>query len=253
MKRILIPLPSYGFDPTEASIPWKVLTENKYSVTFATPSGAMAAADSLMLTGKGLGPARRLLVARLDAIAAYSEMAKAVEFRNPVSYASSDPDDFDAILLPGGHDKGMREYLESKELQDKIVSIFRHSKPLGAICHGVLLAARSIDPMTNKSVLFGYQTTSLLASQERMAYNLTKWWVKDYYLTYPGSTVQSEVTAALHNPADFVTGPRPVRRDDYAHLNRGFALRDRNYLSARWPGDVYNFSIEFVRMLEGKA
>jgi protease I len=84
------------------------------------------------------------------------------------------------------------------------------------------------------------------------AYNLTRWWLKDYYLTYPEITVEDEVKAALQNVANFVKGPAPVLRDDLEHLNRGFALRDRNYVSARWPGDAYNFAIAFAEMLTGK-
>jgi protease I len=32
-------------------------------------------------------------------------------------------------------------------------------------------------------------------------------------------------------------------------LSRGFIVKDRNYLSARWPGDIYNFSLKFIDML----
>ena len=158
--------------------------------------------------------------------------------------------DFDALLLPGGHDKGVREYLESKTLQEQVVNFFKAQKPVAAICHGVLVAARSKDPATQRSVLYDYKTTALLASQERMAYRLTQFWLKDYYLTYPGITVEQEVKAALPGKKSFVRGPAPLFRDDLTHLKRGFTVRDRNYLSARWPGDVYNFVLEFINMLE---
>jgi protease I len=36
-------------------------------------------------------------------------------------------------------------------------------------------------------------------------------------------------------------------------LERGFSLQDGNYLSARWPGDAYNFSIQFSKMLSEKT
>jgi protease I len=71
-------------------------------------------------------------------------------------------DDFDGLVLPGGHDKGVKEYLESKTLQQQVVAFFNATKPVGAICHGVVLAARSIDPVSNQSVLFDYKTTSLI-------------------------------------------------------------------------------------------
>jgi putative intracellular protease/amidase len=35
------------------------------------------------------------------------------------------------------------------------------------------------------------------------------------------------------------------------HLTRGFSVVDRNYVSARWPGDAYSFALAFLKLLEG--
>ncbi len=250
MKKILIPVPSYGFDPSEVALPWKILWKKNYEITFSTPDGKTAATDIRMLKGENLGIWKSLLRARQDAVDAYHEMEKSISFCNPVKYADIKARDYDAILLPGGHDKGVKEYLESKILQQIVVDFFRAKKRVAAICHGVVLAARSIDPVTQKSVIHDYKTTSLLKSQELAAYRLTKLWLKDYYLTYPEITVEDEVKNSLMDKAKFIKGPSPLFRDDLQHLQRGFFVRDRNYLSARWPGDVYNFSIEFIKMLE---
>ena len=56
MARVLMPLPSRDFDPTEAAVTWKVCSERGHRVTFATPDGTRAAADDMMLTGCGLDP-----------------------------------------------------------------------------------------------------------------------------------------------------------------------------------------------------
>jgi putative intracellular protease/amidase len=54
----------------------------------------------------------------------------------------------------------MRVYLGSGVLQSAVADFFAQAKPVGAICHGVLLAARSsLHP--GKSVLFGKKTTAL--------------------------------------------------------------------------------------------
>ncbi len=252
MKGILIPIPAYGFDPTETAIPWKILSENKFPVFFATPSGEKATGDRIMLTGEKLGPLKKLLQARYEAVAAYSEMERSKEFEKPLRYDDILENDFDALLLPGGHDKGVKEYLESKILQQQVTCFFKARKPVAAICHGVVLVARSIDPVTQKSVLHDYKTTSLLSSQERLAYRLTQPWLKDYYLTYPGMTVEAEATSVLREKKNFRRGPVPLLRDDFNHLNRGFTVVDRNYISARWPGDVYNFALEFMKILDSK-
>ncbi len=249
-KKVLIPLPTYGFDPTEAAIPWKILSEKGFELVFCTPDGVQACGDRLMLKGERLGIWKPVLRARKDAVDAYREMEACDAFIHPCAYEEVQEGSYDALLLPGGHDKAMKPYLESGVLQQLVVDFFSADKPVGAICHGVVLAARSIDPDTGKSVLYNYQTTALLKTQETIAYKLTRLWLKDYYLTYPDITVEDEVTNALCNSDNFLRGPNPMLRDDHDHLDRGFTVRDKNYLSARWPGDAYSFSVEFAAMLE---
>ncbi len=70
----------------------------------------------------------------------------------------------------------------------------------------------------------------------------------DYYLTYP-QTVEDEVVSNLKSPDDFIHGPTPILRDNLKNLSRGFTVRDGNYLSARWPGDVYKFATQFLEIL----
>ena len=125
--------------------------------------------------------------------------------------------------------------------------MFLARKSVGAICHGVVLAARS-KAASGRSVLHGRKTTALLQRQELLAWNLTRGWLGDYYRTYP-QTVQAEVTEALASPEDFIAGPLPLRRDTPDNPRPGFALRDGNYVSARWPGDAHRFAELFAAAL----
>ena len=250
LKKVLIPVPSYGFDPTEVAIPWKIFSKNNFNIVFITPRGEKATADLIMLNGKGLGIWRSVLCARQDAVIAYNEMEKSASFCKPLKYTDVQEKNFDAIFLPGGHDKRVKEYLESHVLQQLVVDFFVSEKPVGAICHGVVLAARSISATTGKSVIYHYKTTCLLKSQELLAYNLTRLRLKEYYLTYPNKTVEDEVKSVLSKSSNFLKGPTPLLRDDENKLNRGYVVKDRNYLSARWPGDIYSFSLEFVKMIK---
>jgi protease I len=134
-------------------------------------------------------------------------------------------------------------------LQGVVANFFAADKPVAAICHGVVLAARS-RRADGKSVLHGHTTTALLESMELLAWRLTRRRLGDYYLTYPDITVQREVTEALARPEDFVEGPRPFLRDHERKLGRGFVVRDGNYLSARYPGDVHRFATTFANMLD---
>ena len=74
MKKILIPLPSDGFDPTEVAIPWKLLCKVGFELVFATPAGLKATTDNRMLRGKDLGIWKSILQAREDAVDAFIEM-----------------------------------------------------------------------------------------------------------------------------------------------------------------------------------
>jgi protease I len=122
--------------------------------------------------------------------------------------------------------------------------------PVGAICHGVLLAARALG--AGRSVLRGRRTTALTRTLELSGWALTALWLGSYYYrTYP-ITVQQEVTGMLAQQSDFDAGPPAILRDSPTHLERGFVVQDGNYVSARWPGDAHRFANAFSAVVEGR-
>lgn len=248
MSIVLMPLPARDFDPSEAAISWRMLQHSGVRVVFATPDARPAAADARMLSGEGLGVWKSILQAAPVAREAHAEMIAAKAFAHPLAYAEISRFGFDALLLPGGHAPGMRPYLESELLQTVVADSFAADKPVAAICHGTLLAARSRDSRTGRSVLWGRRTTSLLATQELLAWRLTRARLGDYYRTYP-LTTQAEVTSWLAKPQDYVTGPLPLRRDGPGDLAAGFVCRAGRYLSARWPGDAHRFAQALIELL----
>ena len=137
-NKVLIVTPHYGFDPTEVSIPWKLLFDNNIEITFATPNGEKSSADRLMVTGEKLGIFKSSLMAKKDAVDAYRQLEINPAFNAPISYSEINCEDYHGLILPGGHDKAIREYLESEVLQQKVVDFFNSEKPVGAICHGVV-------------------------------------------------------------------------------------------------------------------
>ncbi|MCA9680676.1 MAG: DJ-1/PfpI family protein [Myxococcales bacterium] len=249
--RILLPLPNHDFDPTETSVPWRALVDAGHEVVFATPDGRAAEADTRILSGKGFAIWRSFLRAVAHARDVHDEMIASEEFRRPLSYAdleSEGPGAFDGMILTGGHAPRMKSYLESEIVQRFVVAHMRAGKPVGAICHGVLVPARSIDPETGRSVLYGRKTTCLTRFQELTAWSMTGLWLGCYYRTYP-KTVQDEVTEALASPADFQAGPFSMRREGPQRPEFGFTVRDGNYLSGRYYVDAYRFAREYVAML----
>lgn len=242
-------LPSTGFDPAEAALPWRALVEAGIDVRFATPDGAPAAADERLVTG-GFSVLDPVLMTRPESLEAYRAMIASPQFGSPMSYADAALGPHDGLLLPGGHDKGVKTLLESPTAQQLAAGAMTRGLAVGAICHGVVLLERALDPETGKSVLHGRRTTSLTKSLELSGWQLTRLRLGDYYRTYP-QTVQDEVISVLARRSDFSAGPLLSRRDSAAHPDRGFTVRDANYLSARWPGDAHTFARQFVAMVQG--
>jgi putative intracellular protease/amidase len=276
MGTVLIPIPDRDFDPTEVAISWHVLTANGQQVVFATESGTAAAADDIMVTGRGLdvwsalpvlgaiSVVGRMLRANKDARHAYQAMLASPEYQHPSSWSETSLDGIDALLLPGGHRaRGMRSFIDSDVLHRLVVDAFGRQLIVAAICHGVLLAARSVDPATGHSVLYGRRTTALTWVLERTAWRITRitrFWDPNYYRTYaeePGQpagymSVQSEVTRALKDPTDFCDVVRGsphwrlktsgIARDTATNSRPAFVVDDGTYVSARWPGDTHTFA-----------
>lgn len=282
MAHVLVPLPSHDFDPTEIAVSWSVLTGRGHRVSFATPDGRPGEADPIMVSGRGLDPwsplpllgrlklIGLLLRANADARRAYREMLAAPAFQAPARWDVVDAGNYDALLLGGGHRaRGMRPFLESPALQGLVAAFFAADKPVAAICHGVLLAARS-RAADGRSVLHGRKTTALTWKQEKAASALAhigRFWDRDYYRTYleaPGQaegymSVEHEVIRNLAAPGDFLDVPADdpdftrktggLWRDSPADASAAFVVRDGNYVSARWPGDAHTFASRFADLL----
>ncbi len=243
MARVLCPLPDHDFDVTEVAVPWKLLTEAGHEVVFATESGATPAADPLLISGVIFGQ----LGAAPEPIDYYRQMAATPGFGKPCSWNALAVAEYDALLLPGGHAPGMRQYLGSAALQGKIAEFWQLRRPVAAICHGVLVLARS--QLDGKSVLHGTKTTCLPKYMERTAYFLTAWKLGRYYRTYP-AYVEDEVRSQLAGPEDFVRGPRTLsKRGTRDDDGPAFVVEDGRYVSARWPGDAYLFARKFLTKL----
>jgi putative intracellular protease/amidase len=283
-SRVLIVLPNRDFDPSEAAVTWLILAGLGFRIVFATPDGQPAAADPVMLSGEGLDlwgrvPVLRklkclglLLRANAAARRAYAQMQNSAAFLQPATYSGLKVSDYDGLVLPGGHwSRGMRQYLEDPFLQRFVGDFFDTGKPVAAICHGVVLAARSISNRTGQSALHGRKTTALTWKLEKAAWSAMKFlgrvWDPAYYRTYleldsePEGfrSVQAEVTRALASPADFCDVPSDCAdhfrkasglfRDGPEDARPAWVVRDGQYVSARWPGDVHGFAAAFAAVL----
>lgn len=238
MARVVIALATKDFDPTEAAVPWHFLNEAGHEVLFATADGKPGACDPDMLTGVLLGQVK----AEPEHAAMYEAMTHEVSFASPLLYTDIDSETHDLLVLPGGHAKGMRQYLEDPDLQQAVVEFFRADAPVGSICHGAVVLARSLDEATGQSVVAGRKLTGLPKRFEMGAWLATKATRGDYFRTYP-EWVQDEVSEAMGAEGEWCAGPLlPIS-------GKGFVVHDGNLITSRWPGDAEAFAAALVTKL----
>jgi putative intracellular protease/amidase len=228
-RRVLFPLPTLAFDVTECAVPFTLLTRAGVECVFATEGGVVADCDRSLLTGVLFS--NDALAAEPTARAFYADMIKQPCFQQPLSWSAADfdPSAFDALFLVGGHAPPMRQYLESASLQTIVKFFFDTNKPVAAICHGVLVAARA-------GCLKGRRTTCLPKYMERNAFLLTWFKLGRHYRTYD-AYLQDEVASlgAIVDAGPWTLIGKGTETDDSA----AFVVEDNNYLSARWPGDAF--------------
>jgi putative intracellular protease/amidase len=233
--QILLPLPDKGFCPTEACIPWKECHSHGWQVTISTERGIQPQADR----NKLYGPLPGLVSAGAEAKAAHQLMIQDPSFHHPIPYAEIDPQQYDAILLPGGDALPMAQYLESSLLQGKVLQFWQLAKLVGAICHGVLVLARTIDPATGHSVIYGRKVAAPPRSLDLLAYRMDSWLVRHGYIMYP-QCVADEVRACLQKPEDLFT----------ASILRQYAVVDGNLVTSRWYLEAGIFATRFAKELQ---
>lgn len=228
-------------------MPYQAFKDAGFNISFATEAGKAPECDSKMLTGV----TQMLLGAAKPAIDAYNHMIEDAAWKSPRSW--KDPsfslDEFDLVFLPGGHDKGVRQILDSPIVQKKIVAYFPQTrkpskKAVAAICHGVQLLAHSTGE-DGKSVLHDVKTTALPGQFEGLAYNGTRLFLGDYYKTYGAGTdnVEDIVRKKLDDDAQWQVD---------TSMSKPFVVEEEkyNYLSGRWPGDAQLLAEKTVAMVK---
>ncbi|KAI4139017.1 MAG: hypothetical protein LQ340_008029 [Diploschistes diacapsis] len=259
----------YGHDPTETAVPFMAFHEAGFDIEFATENGKQPQCDRKMLEGI----TQKLLGADASALAAHKSMLSLPSIQHPISWSSPSfsLDPYNLLFFPGGHEKGVRQVIDSPVIHTHVANYFPQTlrpsastngssatstpstKTIAAVCHGVMVLSESIHPMNQssagdkagKSVLYDTHTTALPAIFERAAYQATRLFLGDYYKTYGAGSehVEEAVTKRLADKRQF---------KGYAGL-KPFVVEDERYryVSARWPGDAKLLAERVVGMVRG--
>lgn len=139
-------------------------------------------------------------------VEAYDAMAVTPEFTTPLSW-SSPTFSYNLIFLPGGHEKGVRQLIDSPVMAEHLASYFPQTvkpstKNVAAVCHGVLalaVAELSDGEHKGKSILHECDTTALPGTFEGVAFWGTRLFLGDYYKTYGvgSDSVETAVSVAV--------------------------------------------------------
>jgi ThiJ/PfpI family-like len=140
---------------------------------------------------------------------AYANMRSEACIQSPLSWSSPDfsVESYDLLFFPGGHDKGVRQALDSTTIRKHLASFWPGTKKPGkktvaAVCHGVLVVSETTGA-DGKSILHDAKTTTLPNTFESGIWWATRPLLGDYYKTYgKGSENCEEMVGLLRTPGN---------------------------------------------------
>jgi len=251
---VLIFLPEYDFDPTEVVVSWKCLTSYGINVFFTTEKANESTCDMIQMK-KG-GVVFGILSASDDIKRTYKDMCKSNNFKKPILWNEVNVENFHGIILPGGHATGVKPYLESEVVREKVIQFWKLKRPIGAMSRAVLILARAKKQKNNLSIIRRRSTTTFPKLFEDTAYYLTRLSHGNLFKPYEKSC-EEEVCESLEEPniqyRKSSINPKMAKKDTLFDQSNGFVVVDKQYISSRWAGDSYTFIFKFIELLTGKV
>ncbi|KAG8528262.1 uncharacterized protein KY384_007179 [Bacidia gigantensis] len=120
----------------------------------------------------------------------YAQMKKEMESMSILSWSDDSFSllPYDLVFLPGGHEKGVVQVINSPTVHKLIADYFPQTKKpskkcCAAICHGVMVLSES-SLSSGKSVIHDVTTTALPGTMEQSIFWATRMFLGDYYKTY---------------------------------------------------------------------
>lgn len=177
--------------------------------------------------------------ATASVVSQYKTVSQSPEWTNPVAWTSPSfsLDDYNLVFLPGGHEKSVRQVIDSAVVHKLLLDFFPKtkkpsSKAVGAVCHGVMVLSEAKGE-DGRSAIHDAVTTTLPARFEQVAFWGTRAFLGDYYKTYGACSADVEESVSISwclGVGDVLTGCRFVRRWMIQRSSlRGVLVRDREF------------------------
>lgn len=112
-------------------------------------------------------------------------------------------DTYDLVFLPGGHEKGVIQVINSPIVHKLLADYFPKTrkpskKSVAAIGHGVMVLSETSLP-NGKSVLHDVTTTALPGTMEQGIFWATRAFLGDYYKTYGAGSDSVETSVSTRD------------------------------------------------------
>lgn len=201
MPRCALLMADYGHDPTETAVPYHKFKTAGFDIDFLTEKGNIPECDKKMLEGW----TQKLLGSNKEAVQLYEAMKADLHSIKPISWSSEGftLEPYDLVFLPGGHEKGVIQVINSPIVHRLLADYFPQTrkpsrKSCAAICHGVMCLSETTLP-GGKSAIHDATTTALPGMMEQSIFWATRAILGDYYKTYGACSESVETSVSMRN------------------------------------------------------
>lgn len=206
----------------EFYLAYKSVSENGYSVEFATPNGVVATIDEESTNNKYW---KKIVEVKNEAI---QFIKKDSSFNNPISleYAIENQDNYLGIIIPGGQGL-MIDLIEDKNIPFLLKHFAKENKPTGLICHAPSLI---LTITADENPYIGYKVNAVSPLEE---FVIEKFIMK-------GKPKNRKIAKQLRKLGLKYRSGLP---------KANFAIKDRNLVTSQNPFSSSSFNILYLEAL----
>lgn len=156
-KKVLVLASNIGLWAEELQAPWDALKKAGFELTLATEQGKTPLSLALSVDPGFVDPVQLYNVNPPEVVERVKEIYATGEWDDPITIASANMDDYDAIVVVGGPGSPL-DLTGNAKVHRLLERAYAQDKTIGTLCYavGALVWARNPSDW-NKSIIFGKQ------------------------------------------------------------------------------------------------